>query len=57
MKNYRIIVRESYTDCFPRMEYYVQVRNKNSMFHEWVDIKGYEDKNKAVELYHFLKNG
>lgn len=54
MKNYRILAEETYIDCFPRIIYFVQVKNKRSLFHEWVNIKGYENKDKAVELYNLL---
>lgn len=54
-RNYRIVTVGAYNGCIPITAYMVQRRQERSFFADkWVNIKGYEDRRKAEELYNTL---
>lgn len=54
-KRYRIVVGSAYNGCIPITVYWVQVREDKTFSTHWCNIKGYEDKQKAVELLKILE--
>ena len=52
----RIIPMEAYNGCIPVTVYMVQKYVGGSIFGKWVNIKGFQDKKKAVELMSLLKH-
>nr|DAK94911.1 MAG TPA: hypothetical protein [Caudoviricetes sp.] len=50
----RIILMEVYNGCIPVTVYMVQKYVGGFLFGKWVNIKGYSDKKKAVELMSLL---
>ena len=46
----RIIPIEAYNGCIPVTVYMVQKYVGGCIFGKWVNIKGFQDKKKAVEL-------
>lgn len=50
----RIIPMEAYNGCIPVTVYMVQKQVGGFLFSKWVNIKGYSEKNKAVELMALL---
>lgn len=50
----RIIPMEAYNGCIPVTVYMVQKRVGGFLFGKWVNIKGFSDKKKAVELMSLL---
>ena len=50
----RIILMEVYNGCSPVTVYMVQKYVGGFLFGKWVNIKGYSDKKKAVELMSLL---
>ena len=52
----RIIPMEAYNGCFPVTVYMVQKYVGGSIFCKWVNIKGFSDKEKAVDLMSLLKH-
>lgn len=50
----RIILMEAYNGCIPVTVYMVQKYVGGFLFGKWVNIKGYSDKKKAVELMSLL---
>ena len=50
----RIITMEAYNGCIPVTVYMVQKYVESFLFGKWVNIKGYSEKNKAVELMALL---
>lgn len=52
---FRIVTVEAYSGCVPITAYMVQRREAQSFLPDkWVNVKGYEDKGKAEELYKIL---
>ena len=51
-----IIPVEAYNGCIPVTVYMVQKYVGGSIFGKWVNIKGFSDKKKAVELMSLLKH-
>jgi len=51
----RIIPMEAYDGCIPVTVYMVQKYAEDFIFGKWVNIKGYSDRRKAVELMKILK--
>ena len=52
----RIIPMEAYNGCIPVTVYMVQKYVGGCIFGKWVNIKGFSDKEKAVELMSLLKH-
>ena len=52
----RIIQMNAYDGCIPVTVYMVQKYVEGCIFGKWVNIKGFSDKNKAVELMSLLKH-
>ena len=52
----RIIPMEAYNGCIPVTVYMVQKYVGGCIFGKWVNIKGFSDKKKAVELMSLLKH-
>lgn len=46
---------EAYDGCIPVTVYMVQKHIEGFIFGRWVNIKGYSDRRKAVELVNLLK--
>ena len=46
---------EAYNGCIPMTVYMVQKYVGCCIFGKWVNIKGFQDKKKAVELMSLLK--
>lgn len=52
---FRIVTVEAYSGCMPITAYMVQRREQRSFLPDkWVNVKGYEDKKKALTLYESL---
>ena len=45
---------EAYNGCIPVTVYMVQKHVESFLFGKWVNIKGFSDKKKAVELMDLL---
>lgn len=52
----RIIPTTAYDGCIPVTVYMVQKYVGGCIFGKWVNIKGFSDKKKAVELMSLLKH-
>ena len=52
----RIIPMEAYNGCIPVPVYMVQKYVGGCIFGKWVNIKGFQDKKKAVALMSLLKH-
>ena len=52
----RIIPMDAYYGCIPVTVYMVQKYVRGCIFGKWVNIKGFQDKKKAVELMSLLKH-
>ena len=50
----RIVTMEAYNGCIPVTVYMVQKYVGGCIFGKWVNIKGYSDRRKAVELIKLL---
>lgn len=55
MKQYGICTCTYYNGCIPITVYVVQKRIDSFLCHKWVTVKGYDDKDKAVNLYNLPK--
>lgn len=54
-KNFRIITVSAYNGCLPITAYMVQRRQERTFFSDkWINIKGYESRKCAEELYKTL---
>ena len=53
---YRIQIGEVYDGCIPITVWFVQVKRENRFGHEWVNVKGYDKREKAKELLNILKS-
>lgn len=51
---FRIVPKEAYDGCIPVTVYMVQKYVGGCIFGKWVNIKGFSDKKKAVELISLL---
>ena len=51
----RIVPMETHNGCIPVTVYMVQKYVDGLFFGKWQNIKGYEDKKKAVKLMRFLE--
>ena len=52
----RIIPTTAYNGCIPVTVYVVQKYVGGCIFGKWVNIKGFQEKKKAVELMSLLKH-
>lgn len=57
MSQYRIITATYYYGCIPVTVNVVQKRVNSFLSHRWINIKGYDDKSRAVDLLNILKGG
>lgn len=55
MSLYRIITTTYYNGCIPITVYVVQKRVDSFLSHKWINIKGYDDKRRALDLFNILK--
>lgn len=56
-KNFRIITMSAYNGCLPITAYMVQRRQERTFRSDkWVNIKGFESRKHAEELYKMLTN-
>lgn len=53
-RNYRIVPKGAYNGCEPITAWMVQVREPRFFLDKWRDVKGFELKSKAIELYEIL---
>ena len=53
---YRIQKGEAYSGCIPITVWFVQVKRKTRFSYEWVNIKGYDKREKAEGLLNMLKS-
>lgn len=51
---YRIHKGEAYDGCIPISVWFVQMRRKALLGYEWINIKGYDRRNKAEKLLNLL---
>lgn len=52
---FRIVTVQAYNGCLPITAYMVQrLEERTFLPDKWVNIKGYEDKDKALALYNSL---
>lgn len=51
---YRIQKGEIYFGCIPTTVWFVQVKQETTFGHKWVNIKGYDNYDKAKRLLHVL---
>ena len=52
---YRIQKGEAYSGCIPITVWFVQVRRETRFGYEWINIKGYDKRERAEELLNILK--
>ena len=55
MSNYRIKIGSGYNGCIPITVHWVQVKKSGFFSDKWENIKGFEDKKKALALLNALK--
>lgn len=54
-RNFRIITVPAYNGCLPNTAYMVQRRQERKLLSDkWVNVKGYESRMRAEELYKTL---
>lgn len=54
MKHFRIIKTETYNGCLPVTIYMVQVSHQGLFSTKWTNVKGFDRRERAVELYNLL---
>ena len=52
---YGIQKGEAYSGCIPITVWFVQVRRETRFGYEWINIKGYDKRERAEELLNILK--
>ena len=52
---YRIKKGEAYSGCIPVTVWFVQVRRETMFGYKWINIKGYDKRERAEELLNILK--
>lgn len=57
MSQYRIITATYYYGCIPVTVNVVQKRVRSFLWHRWININAFEDKNRAIDFLNFLKGG
>lgn len=54
---FRMITVQAYNGCLPITAYMIQRLEERSFLPDkWVNVKGYEDRNKADEIFDILAN-
>ena len=53
---YRIQIGEAYSGCIPITVWFVQVKRKTRFGYEWVNVKGFDRRERADELLNMLKS-
>ena len=53
---YRIQQGEAYSGCIPITVWFVQVRQETMFGHKWINIKGFDKRERAEELLNILKS-
>ena len=53
---YRIKIGEAYSGCIPITVWFVQMKKETMFGDEWVNVKGYDKREKAKELLNILKS-
>ena len=53
---YRIQIGEVYDGCIPKTVWFVQVKRKTRFGCEWVNVKGFDRRERAEELLNMLKS-
>ena len=51
---YRIQIGEVYDGCMPKTVWFVQMKKETMFGHELVNVKGYDNYDKAKRLLHIL---
>ena len=52
---YRIQQGEAYSGCIPITVWFVQVRRETMFGYKWINIKGFDKRERAEELLNMLK--
>lgn len=52
---YRIQKGEAYSGCIPITVWFVQVGRKTMFGYKWINIKGFDKRERAEELLNILK--
>lgn len=52
---YRIQQGEAYSGCIPITVWFVQARRETMFGHKWINIKGFDKRERAEELLNMLK--
>ncbi|MBB4043855.1 hypothetical protein [Bacteroides reticulotermitis] len=55
MKRYRIVQGSAYNGCFPITVWWVQVRKDGFFSDKWVNVKGFDTYQRALDLYNLLQ--
>lgn len=53
---YRIQIGEAYSGCIPITLWFVQMKKETMFSNKWINIKGFERREKAEELLNILKS-
>ena len=53
---YRIQIGEVYDGCIRITVWFVQVKRKTRFGHEWVNVKGFDRRERAEELLNMLNS-
>ena len=53
---YRIQQGESYSGCIPITVWFVQMKKETMFGNKWINIKGFDRREKAEELLNMLKS-
>ena len=54
---FRMITVQAYNGCLPITAYMIQrLEERTFLPDKWVNVKGYEDRNKADEIFDILTN-
>ena len=53
---YRIQQGEAYSGCIPITVWFVQVKRKTRFGYEWVNVKGFDRRERAEELLNMLNS-
>lgn len=51
---YRIQKGQAYDGCIPISVWFVQVKRSTMFSYEWINIKGYDNRDKAEKLLNIL---
>ena len=53
---YRIQQGEAYYGCIPITVWFVQVRKETMFGYKWINVKGFDKRERAEELLNILKS-